>query len=427
MSAKEKRSETVVAFLHPDLGIGGAERAVIDMAIAVQQLGYRVEVLTSHHDPNRCFEETSDGTLRVTARGDFLPRSVFGRFIAMCAYIRMLYLAFWLTCISGIKPDVVVCDQVPIAIPLIKWLSRRTRILFYCHFPDLLLTERKSFLKIIYRAPIDRIEENSITKADLICVNSEFTKNVVRNTFTSLRDRELDLLYPVPDTSQLDKATTGTEDIEVNVASYWPAGRCVFLTLNRYERKKNLALAVEAIAELHRSLASERNDTLPSLIVAGGYDERLPENITVHAELVQLAHRLGVQDHVLLLRNVSTGEKAHLLSRCAALLYTPSNEHFGIVPLEAMHLGCPVIACASGGPLETVRESVTGYLREPNPKAFADAMKLFVGEKGTQLRAQLGAAGRKHVAERFSFARSRADLERLLDRLVDHRSDKKTE
>jgi alpha-1,3/alpha-1,6-mannosyltransferase len=63
-----------------------------------------------------------------------------------------------------------------------------------------------------------------------------------------------------------------------------------------------------------------------------------------------------------------------------ALLYTPPNEHFGIVPLEvscllfplslttsslqAMSLGTPVIAVNNGGPLETVLHNVTGYLCE---------------------------------------------------------------
>jgi alpha-1,3/alpha-1,6-mannosyltransferase len=44
------------------------------------------------------------------------------------------------------------------------------------------------------------------------------------------------------------------------------------------------------------------------------------------------------------------------------LLYTPANEHFGIVPIEAMHLGCVVIACNSGGPLESIEDGETGFL-----------------------------------------------------------------
>ena len=68
MSAKR------VVFLHPDLGIGGAERLVVDAAVALQSKGHSVRMVTAHHDPTHCFEETRDGTLDVSCIGDWLPR-----------------------------------------------------------------------------------------------------------------------------------------------------------------------------------------------------------------------------------------------------------------------------------------------------------------------------------------------------------------
>lgn len=70
----------------------------------------------------------------------------------------------------------------------------------------------------------------------------------------------------------------------------------------------------------------------------------------------------------------SDAERDALLAACRALLYSPQNEHFGITPLEAMAASRPVIACNSGGPLESIRDGVTGFLVEPEPGAFADAM-----------------------------------------------------
>jgi alpha-1,3/alpha-1,6-mannosyltransferase len=52
-----------VVFFHPDLGIGGAERLVIDAAVGLQELGYKVTIFTSHCDPNHCFDEARDGKL----------------------------------------------------------------------------------------------------------------------------------------------------------------------------------------------------------------------------------------------------------------------------------------------------------------------------------------------------------------------------
>lgn len=43
--------------------IGGAERLVVDAALGLQDFGHEVDIYTSHHDPNHCFEETKDGVL----------------------------------------------------------------------------------------------------------------------------------------------------------------------------------------------------------------------------------------------------------------------------------------------------------------------------------------------------------------------------
>ena len=164
----------VVAFIHPDLGIGGAERFVCDAALALQKKGHTVKIFTSHHDPKHCFEETSDGTLSVQAVGDWLPRHILWKFYALWAYIRMFYVAIYLVFFSDYDPDVVICDQVSACIPILQ-LSKKARVMFYCHFPDLLLTQRRSLVKKIYRTPIDYTEEvttgmGSILAYDLLLI-----------------------------------------------------------------------------------------------------------------------------------------------------------------------------------------------------------------------------------------------------------------
>ena len=57
-----------------------------------------------------------------------------------------------------------------------------------------------------------------------------------------------------------------------------------------------------------------------------------------------------------------------------AVLYTPENEHFGIVPVEAMYLKRPVLCCNSGGPKESIEDKVTGFLLENDAKIWSDIM-----------------------------------------------------
>eukprot|EP00122_Pirum_gemmata_P019205 Pgem_evm1s17987 len=59
-SSRFGKGKKKICFVHPDLGIGGAERLVVDAAIAYQSQGHDVCFYTSHHDPTHCFSETKD-------------------------------------------------------------------------------------------------------------------------------------------------------------------------------------------------------------------------------------------------------------------------------------------------------------------------------------------------------------------------------
>lgn len=47
-----------IRIVHPDLGIGGAERLIVDGAVALKERGHEVIIYTSHHDREHCFPET---------------------------------------------------------------------------------------------------------------------------------------------------------------------------------------------------------------------------------------------------------------------------------------------------------------------------------------------------------------------------------
>lgn len=173
----------------------------------------------------------------------------------------------------------------------------------------------------------------------------------------------------------------------------------MFLSLNRYERKKNLGLALEALAVLRCSLTPAQKASV-HLVVAGGYDDRVTENVQHYSELKELAEQLYLMDCVTFLRSPSDSLKVALLRGSTAVLYTPSREHFGIVPVEAMYCCCPVIAVNSGGPLESVADGETGFLCEPTADAFSKAMERLIKEQ--QLCRDMGQAGRRRVQEKFS-------------------------
>jgi alpha-1,3/alpha-1,6-mannosyltransferase len=275
-----------------------------------------------------------------------------------------------------------------------KLARQHKKILFYCHFPDLLLTRRDSFFKRLYRAPIDWVEEYTTGMADCILVNSQFTAAIFKETFKSLSHIDPDVLYPSLNVTSFD--STVPEKLDDLV----PEGKkFLFLSINRYERKKNLPLALEALAQLRGRLVPQDWERT-HLIVAGGYDGRVLENVEHYQELKAMVQRSDLGQNVTFLRSFSDKQKISLLHGCTCVLYTPSNEHFGIVPLEAMYMQCPVVAVNSGGPLESIVHSVTGFLCEPNPVHFSEAMEKFIHEPS--LKVTMGLAGRARVKEKFS-------------------------
>lgn len=379
-----------IAFIHPDLGIGGAEQLVVNYAVALQKKGHYVKIYTPFHDPTHCFKETRDGTIDVEVRGSIFPREILKRFTALCAMIRMILCSLYVIFYGG-KYDVVIVDQVSACVPLLRLCNRK--VIFYCHYPDYLLcVSRDSFAKKFYRFFLDIFEELTTGCANLILVNSNYTKEVFGKSFKLLNALGVspEVLYPALDLSKFEKVDKNEEFVKSLVKPY-------FFSLNRYERKKNVNLAIEAYAELKKL----DPNTKYKLIIAGGYDTRVRENVEHLEELKALAKQHGVVEgkDIQFFCSVSDSERGNLLTNSTCVLYTPENEHFGIVPTEAMYMKKPVIACNSGGPKESVLDGKTGFLLEQNAKEWGKKMH-YLTQNEDKLP-EMGEAGKKNVQFRF--------------------------
>lgn len=377
-------SSMLVAFVHPDLGLGGAERFIIDAALALKELGHAPTIFTPFQDPSRTFAEVVPPNPDVPVRviRSLLPRSILGRFQAILAAIRCALLALYV-CLFH-KFDVAVVDIV--SLPVLVFALFRKPVLFYCHYPDKLLAQSlhpavpRSRTKLLYRRIVDGLEAFSLRFASSICCNSRFTSNAFANTFPSLRKPSV--IYPCVKLSEDNSERT--------------VGKTL-VSINRFERKKGVSLAIETL-----SVLIEKEPTLKDtkLVIAGGYDPRLPENVEYYDELQSLAVARDLSSQVVFMKNIPDRVRRNLIRNAAAILYTPVNEHLGIVPLEAMAEGVPVVATNSGGPVETIENGECGFLCESSGGAFADAVVPLL--KDPEKSIEMGSMGRERMKKFFS-------------------------
>jgi alpha-1,3/alpha-1,6-mannosyltransferase len=365
------------------------------------------------------------GTLDVRVRGNSIPSSIFGRFSILCAILRQIILilkiSIWTEELKELKPDYFFVDQLSAGVILLRIFWPRVKILFYCHFPDKLLAKKGGTLKTLYRWPFDWLESYSTGLCDRILVNSKFTKSVFGQAFPRLKDRRPAVVYPCVDIALAERQK---EDVSKDDQAPLWVDKKVLLSINRYEKKKDVGLAVKAFARLS---ATERSSAL--LVIAGGYDPRNQENHITHTELQELADSLSLKHathktipsalaipkdiQVLFLHSVPNAFKYQLLATAKLLIYTPLHEHFGIVPLEAMLAETPVLAANEGGPTETVVDDETGWLRNVNDiDAWKDVMSIALRNDSDSIAklAKMGEAGRKRVVDQFS-------KEKMADRL----------
>lgn len=160
----------------------------------------------------------------------------------------------------------------------------------------------------------------------------------------------------------------------------------------------------------------------------------MAENVSYHQELDNLASSLGLKTattnnlvsamsvppdiDVLYLLSVPSSLKTTLLHSASLLVYTPKFEHFGIVPLEAMLAGLPVLAAQTGGPRETVVDGECGWLRDADvPLEWTEVMNKVLGQMSEQALEEMGQRGRSRVLDGFSQSSMASRLEQEMDEM----------
>jgi glycosyltransferase involved in cell wall biosynthesis len=362
----------LVLFIHPHFTYpGGAGKFVLETADRLAQRDLDVVVLTLTAD-NAIVGDYKH--VKFHCIGGPLPNT-FSHWLGFISLARRIEQA-----ISQLKPDILF----PQVFPANYWgflYKRRHRdipCIWYCHDPNAFVHNLDTILGlkggIKYAALISNpffqwLDRELVGYADRILVNSQYTAGLVKRIY----HRPATVVYPGVDTTKFKPSQQKEE---------------FFFTISRLTKFKKVDLIIKALA----SLKQEGNG--PCLIVGGDGEEK--------TNLMNLAHKLKLSQQVQFVGRLLYEDVSSYLAKAKFAIFPSTNEPFGLVPLEAMACGTPVIVSNSGGPKETVIEGETGLTFEADSQVdLANKIQTLWGN--VDLIRQMSLAARKHVAKNFSW------------------------
>lgn len=283
--------------------------------------------------------------------------------------------------------DILQIDNRPLLLAAVKRQHPGTPVLAFLH-------------SLTFVPPEARIAR-SLALADAVAANSRSLEQRLARRFPGIR-RKLRLVPLGADLSRFSPAQP-QEKARLRAMHGLPAGFTV-LFVGRVIPRKGVPVLLRAMHRLKQQLPCR-------LLIAG---RGKPPYLR---QLRALARRLGVS--VSFLGNIPHGD-IHTLYQAADCFVCPSQRHeaFGLVNVEAMASGLPVIASSNGGIREIITSGHNGYLveRYRNPADFASRM-LQIG-RSPALAARIGMQGRADALERFEWQHTADLLEELYLKLA---------
>ncbi len=245
------------------------------------------------------------------------------------------------------------------------------------------------------------MERTAILDADAIIAVSNGTRTDILRAYPEVRPERVHVIYNGIDLEEYNKTPDKAALKKYGVD---PA-RPYVLFVGRITRQKGVTHLVEAVRYLPRETQI--------VLCAGAPDT--PEIAAEMREKVEQAR--AINPHIVWIEKMVTKPEAIQLYSHARVFCCPSvYEPFGIINLEAMACGAPVVASATGGILEVVVEGQTGYLvpftPDPTtgfparPEKFARDLAARISEllADPEKCRKFGEAGRRRVEENFSWS-----------------------
>lgn len=375
-----------VAMYYPWIYLkGGIERTIIELA---RRSRHDWTIFSSNFQPESTFPELAQMDVRTI--GAVSVKRDLGSVATACAsLLRRSY--DW----RGFDAALIHCDGLG---NLVAMRSSGAPLLCLCHTPLKIAYDEHAnerWQRMFSPGLFSRAGVSAFTAIDklawrryrrVFAVSGEVQRRLTSRGLVSPEQTEV--LHPGVDLERLR-----------------PSGRRepFFLLPGRIMWSKNVELGIAAFQEYKQRMSGDMR-----LVVAGMVDAKSGPYL---AKLQAMVNGSG---DVQFIANPTDDALFDLYDRSHAVLFTPPNEDWGIVPLEAMAHGKPVIAVGRGGPAESIAHGVSGFLCDDTPAAFAEAMAALTTDDAAYKRLSTASLAR---VQQFGWSRFVERIDGYLDEM----------
>jgi glycosyltransferase involved in cell wall biosynthesis len=379
---------------------GGGERIAIEEVLGLRKRGYTVDLFAPAINREKCFPKL----LKEAKPRSLLPQ--LPRWFPLRDAVDMSASSIfvWLLAPKFRKYDCFVGANQPgvwLAYVLSKLLKKP--FVIYLNQPNRMIYPRsvdlqtgwqtnKNFLaleKIIHlvKPLVAWFDKISVRGADTMLANGRYIGEVISQIY----GKDFVECPAGADPFESEPVKTSTEtyyDREVKANGHTLSKPYVLLT-NRHYPQKKFEYALKALREVLKEVPNT------SLVITGAY--------TGYTEtLKRLAKKLGINDKVIFLGEVSDEDLSRLYQQTAVYVYTSPQEDYGMGVVEAQYAQAPVVAWNNAGPTVTVVNGVTGFLAKPYDVSDYSS-KITTLLKDKEKRVEMGIKAKDHVQKNFSW------------------------